>query len=94
MNGRKFAQLPPDVRRGLEAIGAEVEAEMVEHFKILTAREEEAMRKLNVQIFKLPPDQAKQYLDLAYDSMWKRVLGNAPVLGARLKELTYDGRQR
>jgi TRAP-type C4-dicarboxylate transport system substrate-binding protein len=94
MNRKKFMSLPPDARQQLEAIAAEVEAEMVEHFKTLTAREEAELKKVGVQFIKLAPQQASEYLDMAYDAMWKKVLTNAPELGARLKQLTYEGRPR
>jgi hypothetical protein len=47
----------------------------------------ETMKKAGLTVITLPPNEAKQYHDIAYNSTWEMVIKGAPTYGPRFREL-------
>jgi TRAP-type C4-dicarboxylate transport system substrate-binding protein len=70
-------------------LGSIIEAEQqaYEHFGSLVSKERKALEEKGVNIIQLDSAMASEYLQIANDSGWARVLNNDPVNGAKLQDL-------
>jgi hypothetical protein len=61
---------------------------MVEYFQEEMAKERGKLRQVGVKFITFPEEEAKTYLDKAYDAYWKNLEEKVPDLVPKLKEIT------
>jgi len=89
MNVEAFETLSEENRAALEEIAREVEREMYEQTQERLGKMESTLEEQDVQIIKLPPDEADALTKLAYESGWQRLMETAdPERVEELRELT------
>lgn len=82
-----WKKLPKDLQESFMQAVKEVEQESYDHFKKLINEDREKLKKRGVQEIKLTDEEAKKYLDLAYEASWKEVAKKDPEQAQKLKEL-------
>lgn len=87
INRETWLRLSPDLREVVTAAALDMESAMVGYFRGVQEREADQLRASGVQIRRLPDPEAKAYLDLAYDVMWKRLLEEMPQTGREFEAL-------
>ena len=80
-------QLPQDVQQELTEVAKEVEARAADFFPLHTELELEYLKAAGCEFIKLPPDEAEEFLAIAYDRHWALAFDQAPEDAARLREL-------
>ncbi len=73
VNLDRWKALPKPAQEILLKVGAEYEKESIDFTLKAAKADADALAKQGVQIFEMPPDGAKKYLNVAYEAMWKRV---------------------
>jgi len=73
VNQDKWNSLPKAAQDLLIAEGARYEEASIKHIKEAGAADAAGVRASGVEIFTLPPEGAKKYLDIAYGVMWDQV---------------------
>ncbi len=87
MNLDRFNQLPADLQRLLLEAIEEQETRLEQKWRSMWNQELKDMKAGGVEFIEFSPNDAKRYVNLAYDEAWKEVLEKSPEYGERLKEL-------
>lgn len=84
-----WAKLPQEFQEVLSAAmqATEAEAEAEKHFARLIQEDRRKIGAKGVQEVKLAGDEARRYLETAYESAWKEVLKKDAEGGQKLREL-------
>lgn len=73
INLDKWNSLPKPAQDMLLKVGAEYESESRAYMIAAAKADAAALAKQGVEVFTLPPEGAKKYLDIAHGAMWKRL---------------------
>ena len=87
INIEAWKKLPKNLQDLLIAAEEQAEHYAVDRAHSYVQTELTKLQKEGIKIIKLPPDQAKEFKKLAYDSMWDVVIKKAPENGPKLKEM-------
>lgn len=87
VNLDKWNKLPDNVRKKMTEIKIETDKEVLAHYRDLYQKERAQRQAKGMQVIKLPDEEAKKFLQIAYDTAWQEVLETAPVYGPQLKKL-------
>jgi len=90
VNLDKFNKLPKDLQAVLKNSMEKMEyiaTERVINTKVVQ-KEWEVMQKAGVRMIKLPPADAKRFVDIAYEATWAKVIKDDPVYGPKFKKLS------
>lgn len=95
MNEQVWEELGSDTQEALSSTMAETEAEIFEHYLKTAVAETQEWEEAGVQETTLAPDDAQQFLELAYYDDWQRldwesIIETTPA-AADLKEAYEDG---
>jgi len=71
MNLAKWNTIPKRTQDKLLKAIEEAEYDMVPHYLNLCKQERETAVKAGVTLLELPPDEAKWYVDIAYEADWE-----------------------
>lgn len=82
-----WKRLPKDLQEVLNVSMQEVERDAQAHFGKLISEDRDKIKKKGVQETKLPDDEAKKYLETAYEASWKEVVKKDAQNGPKLREL-------
>lgn len=88
MNLDSWNKLSKPLQAKLIDLTAKFEPDMVSFFQKESTKEWESLAKAGVKTIKLPPEDAKYYLDTAYRVEWDALQKNFPDLVPKLKKLT------
>lgn len=78
--------LSADVQDILDQAAVETEAEMGPYFTKIAEEDRAKITAQGIEVVNLSDAEATEYVDLAYKSVWDKVLQEAPDAGARVKE--------
>lgn len=73
VNPARLAGLPEAARKVLEDVAVEYEKTSYDNFQTQIKATDEKSRQGGMKVVTLSPEAARAYLDLAYDSAWKRM---------------------
>ena len=79
--------LSGDIKNILGDAMKEVEVEAAQHFQDMIAKEQKDLEQKGVEVLQLPEQDAKQYLEKAYEAAWDKVSESAPGKASELKQL-------
>lgn len=85
VNLDKWNSLPDDVKAIINEAMIEVEKEMPAYFEDLYKKDRELLASKGIKVVKLSDDEAKQYLDMAYEAVWNEVKKTAPDYADKVK---------
>lgn len=85
VNLTKWNNLSDDVKKIINDAMIEVEKEMPAYYQDLYKKDRELLASKGIKVLKLSDDEAKQYLDMAYKSVWDEVLKTAPDYAQKVK---------
>jgi len=88
LNLDKWNSLPADIRAEIESIGQSIEKSAYAYYSEKAKEETEGIVKKGMKIINLPPADAKQFVDIAFEEGWKDVIAHDPVDGPKLEALT------
>jgi TRAP-type C4-dicarboxylate transport system substrate-binding protein len=86
-NKTAFYKLPQDVQKEIEKVVQDVEKQVYEKYGELVAKEEKGLQEKGMKFVKLPPADAKKFLEIAMDEGWKEVMKGDPERGKKLQEI-------
>ncbi len=72
INMDKWKSLPKPAQDLLLKVGAEYEKSSRDYMDAAAKRDAAVLEKDGVKVYKMSPEGAKKYLQIAYDAMWKR----------------------
>lgn len=87
VNQNAWDKLSPELQKILEDSMQEVETKAAEHFKAKIAEDRQKLQAKGLQVLKLEGDVAQQYLKVASDAGWAKVLQKDAQNGAKLQRL-------
>jgi len=73
VNQRTWNKIPKPIQETIIKVCAEAEYDMVAHYAKMHDQEKEKALKARVKFIKLPPDEAEQYVNMAYEGGWSFV---------------------
>jgi TRAP-type C4-dicarboxylate transport system substrate-binding protein len=76
VNKKLWDKIPKKVQGTIEKIIADAEHDMVTHYEKAYEQEKQKALKAGVKFVKLPADEAKKYVDYAYEGGWSFVKKN------------------
>lgn len=83
----KFNSLPKNLQKALKD-STEIMEGIGSYMSLLRNKEEwNVMRSAGMEEINLPPEDAKKFLDLAYQATWKVILEQDPVYGPQFQKL-------
>ncbi len=88
VNSKKWESLPAPVREKILQIMPKFEEDMVKYYDDAIAKERDVMSKAACQFFKLDPEEATKFNQLAYDAWWEFMMTKVPDLVPNLKKMT------
>ncbi len=88
VNLSTWNKIPKGLRDTIAKVCADAEHDMVSHYAKLLEQERQKALKAGVKLVKLPQDEAKRYVDMAYEGGWSFV--EKKVKADRLKEMKKD----
>lgn len=88
MNLKKWDSFSQDVQKKMIQTTADFERAMVSHFKSAVEKERKELPKAGVTFIRLPPDEEKRFVSLAYEVEWQDLEKKVPDLVPQLKKLT------
>lgn len=89
INLDKWNSLPDDVKEILTKAAKEVEREMVGHYEELFKQDREKLKEYGIEVIELSEEEAKIYVDMAYEAVMNEVLRTSPEYGERIKKLLF-----
>lgn len=88
MNLDKWNSLSPKAQQAVKDAAADFEREMVAYFKKAIDDELKILREQEgVKVIEFPPDQAKKFVDTAYEVQWEALMQKCPDSVPKLREL-------
>lgn len=91
MNLDSWNRLPKHLQRLLEEVVEEQETGLEQRWRDLWKGELKNIKAGGVKFIEFSPDDAKRYVNLAYDEAWKEVIEKSPKYGPKLKEIMASG---
>jgi TRAP-type C4-dicarboxylate transport system substrate-binding protein len=88
LNLDKWNKLPADIRSEIESIAVAMEKTAYAYYSKKAEEETAGIQKKGMKIINLPPGDAKQFVDIAFEEGWKDVIQHDPKNGPKLKSLT------
>jgi TRAP-type transport system periplasmic protein len=88
MNNDKWDEISDKDREAIISATADYEKDMVEYYEELDKKEIVELEHVGVELFKLPKDEEKKFLDMAYDTEWEFLEKEVPELVEELRSLT------
>ena len=86
VNLNKFNSLPKDLQAVLLKVFKKLEPIATKRMVKKMDEEWELMRKAGLQMNKLPPAEAQEFMDLALSATWKKVIKDDPKYGPQFKK--------
>jgi TRAP-type C4-dicarboxylate transport system substrate-binding protein len=86
INLKKWNSLPEDIRDLLTQASIDADKWGYEKGLELTRENRKIMQKAGMEYLKFSPEDAKWYMDLAQDVVWKEAIERSPVWGPKLRE--------
>lgn len=81
----KWNSLPDDVKAIINEAMLEVESEMPAYFEDLKNKDRELLASKGIKTVQLSDEESKQYLEMAYQSVWDEVARTAPDYADKVK---------
>ncbi|MEK4023704.1 MULTISPECIES: TRAP transporter substrate-binding protein DctP [unclassified Sporosarcina] len=88
MNDDKWKEISAEDQEAILAATADYERKMVAYYDELDKKEIEELKNAGVELFKLPEEEEKKFLDLAYNTEWEYLESKVPELVDELRDLT------
>ncbi len=89
INLDKWNSLPDDVKEILVEAAKEVEKEMVGYYDKILKEDRQILADNGVEVVTLSDEEAKIYVDMAYEAVMNEVLRTSPEYGERIKEALF-----
>jgi TRAP-type C4-dicarboxylate transport system substrate-binding protein len=93
VNQQSWNRLSEDLQRRIKEYKSEVwnsDPDGGLWFLDYNSKQTKLIGQNGVEVVELSPEDARDYLQMAYDSAWALILEKEPVRGARLKKLLFD----
>ena len=87
VNKDKWAKLSPEQQNYLKETMIGVEKEAAAHYGEKAVKDLAKNAEKGIKVIEFSPEDAKKYLDTAYEAGWRDVLKAAPENGPKLKEM-------
>ncbi len=88
LNQKAWDSLPTDVKAELEEIGVELEKKSESFLAEYNVDEDDRLSGMGISFIEFAPDDAKHFIDLAYQVGWDNFIAQNPDVGPRMKELS------
>lgn len=89
VNNRKWGSLPQGVRDLLTKAAVEHEQESHAHFQAEQKRIDEMLKRAGLEVITLPEDQRRDFVKLAFETVWQRLAERSPAHASQLRSLFY-----
>ena len=87
INKLAWDRLPPDVQAEMEEIGKDLEVESEKYMAQFSTKEDALLKGMGIKFVQFPDNDAKKFLDAAYEPAWRALLEKTGERGKKLREL-------